>query len=95
MPGCCRWVSRLLVAIAIGPDIIPFRAIDLEFFFGVAACLAVRYGRAPKALMLAVLPLVGLAICFENRVIFELAVAFLIAPLAAITYGGRCIPRKA
>ena len=73
-----------LVAIAIGPDIIPFRAINLEFFFGVAACLAVRYGRAPKALMLAVLPLVGLASYFENRVIFGLAIAFLIAPLAAI-----------
>ena len=78
--GLAAW----LVGIAIGPDIIPFRAINLEFFFGVAACLAVRHGRAPPALMLAVLPIVGMAIFFENRVLFGLSVAFLIAPLAAI-----------
>jgi exopolysaccharide production protein ExoZ len=88
--GLAAW----FIAILLGPDDLPLRAINLEFFFGMAAAIAFRAGRAPPWLMVGAVPalagwvLLGGIEAGGPRVLVGLAFAFLIAPLAQLESRG-------
>ena len=77
------------VAVLCGLPHLPFEAINLEFFFGIGACLLYRRGLAhPLLLLVAVLPV--LLFCFyHDRLLIGAAFALLIAPLAQLERRGR------
>jgi len=84
------------LCIAIGPDHLPFHAVNLEFFFGIAAAIAYRSRRAHPILALAALAFLGLWIwagAVEGyRLLIGAAFACLIAPLADWERRGLRIP---
>jgi exopolysaccharide production protein ExoZ len=89
--GLVAW----LAAILLGPDVLPFRAINLEFFFGIAAAVLFRARRAHPALIgMAALPLAGwvlLGAGEPSRVLVGLAFALAIAPVAQLEERGRFV----
>jgi exopolysaccharide production protein ExoZ len=78
--GLAAW----LIAILLGPDILAFKGINLEFFFGIAACLLYRRGKAHPLLMLLAIPALWAEAHYGARIFVGLAAAFLMAPLAQL-----------
>lgn len=82
--GLVAWV----IAIMLGPDNLPFRSLNLEFLFGIAACILYQKRLAsPLLLLVAVVPL-GLWIALggneADRLLIGLAFGLAVAPVAQL-----------
>ncbi len=91
--GLCAWA----IAILAGPRILPFAAINLEFFFGIGAAILYRSDRARPAIALLAIPLLGgwiaLGALPDQRLLIGGAIACLVAPLAQLERQGRVVGR--
>jgi exopolysaccharide production protein ExoZ len=91
--GLAGWA----LCIALGGDHLPFRAVNLEFFFGIAAAILYRTKRAHPAIALAA-PLFLAAWIWAGandggaRVFVGAAFACIIAPLAQLERRGLGVP---
>lgn len=84
-------LGLLIWAIVIigGLPHLPFRTINLEFLFGIGACLLYRHKLAHPALMLGAAATLLLYLFYPDRILIGASFALLIAPIAQMESRGR------
>jgi peptidoglycan/LPS O-acetylase OafA/YrhL len=94
-PAMIAWAALIVAATLAGVDTVALQPINLEFLFGMLACIAVRSGKSSPWFLL------GTAVCFAlwpllgaNRdlsFLVGLGIAFAIPPLVAAEWRGKLV----
>jgi exopolysaccharide production protein ExoZ len=91
--GLAAWALAILL---LG-DHLPFRTINLEFFFGIAAAISYRHLRVRPWLLLVAPAFVALWVVMgadeADRIFVGAAMAFIVAPVAELERSGLRVPK--
>jgi peptidoglycan/LPS O-acetylase OafA/YrhL len=92
-PAMILWAILIAAATVAGIDTVALQPINLEFLFGMLACMAVRSGRAHPLLLIGTIGCFALWIIFgasrELSFLVGMGIAFAIPPLVAAEWRGK------